>query len=140
MKVVILDVQNAKKLIDLLMESGYDDFVVFGKLSDCYSVKGVRIVWLNGLLGEGTSQKLLKIKGSLTRSFMVVYSFIDIDFCGIVSFHKQGQRIVTLIENQSYLVGAILEPEILDYVEDNLSLEKEIFQKIGQDGELQKYK
>lgn len=141
MKVVILDSVNTEKVINSFIASGYDDFIAFGEVDIAYySLNNIKIIKLNHTLGDSTAQRLEKIKGSLGGRFILAYSHTDKDVDSIVCFHKQHGGILTVIEENKRLVCAISEPEIFDYLEGSLSLEKEIFLKVASDGEMGIYK
>ena len=109
---------------------------------DYYSLNGINVIQINSFLYESNKDKLLKIKGSLTKHFFVAYStaICTFDIDDIEATHKENQCIATLIENGKRLAGALLEPEIFDYIENACSLEREALSRVGQDGELQIYK
>jgi len=137
MKVVILDSENAEGILDYFIANGYDDFIVFGSIErQYYSINGINVTELNGNLKEGTSQRLQKIRGSLTSRFFLVYSMVSCDLEETERLHIQSQVTATLVIEKNKLTGAILEPEIFDYMEDSLSLEKETFLLVGQCGDL----
>ncbi len=140
MKVVVLDTKNTEDILGNFISNGYDDFIVFGKVDrQYYIINGINVTELNGNLDEGTSQRLQKINGSLTSRFFLVFSPIKYSLEKIEELHKESQELATLIIENKKLAGAILEPEIFDYMDNSLSLEKEIFLKVAQDGELQVY-
>ena len=141
MKVVILDEKSTESVLDIFVASGYDDFIVFSDLDvSYYSLNGIKITKLNCNLGDTSAQRLEKIKGSLTGRFFLVYSQTEGDLDSMVNFHREHQGILTLAHEKKVLSCAILEPEIFDYFDTSLSLEKEIFLKVAIDGEMQIYK
>ena len=141
MKVVILNSENTENVLACFIASGYEEFIVFGEVDEAYySLNGIKITKLNYTLGEGTSQRLEKIKGSLCGRFFLAYMQTDKDVDSMLKFHRQHGGLLTVIEENKRLACAILEPEIFDYLDSTLSLEKEIFLKVATDGEMKIYK
>ena len=141
MKVVILDEKSTESVLDIFIASGYDDFIVFSDLDvSYYSLNGIKITKLNCNLGDTTAQRLEKIKGSLCGRFFLAYMQTGKDVDSMLKFHRQHGGLLTVIEENKRLACAILEPEIFDYLDSALSLEKEIFLKVAIDGEMQIYK
>lgn len=140
MKVVVLDEKNTDEIIARFVSNGYEEFITFGETDEkYYSINGIKVTALNGNLREGTSQRLHKIKGSLTSRFFLVYSTMNCDLEKAEELHEEGQELATLIIEDNILKGALLEPEIFDYIEPSLSLEKEIFLRVAQRGEMLLY-
>lgn len=137
MKVVILNSKDTEKIIEQFIAEGFDDFIAFGSVNKSYyELNGINVTEVNGSLGEGNGQKLQKIKGSLTKRFFVAYSIPESDLKKIEKLHLQSQETATLVIENERLTCAVFEPEIFDYVDPNLSFEREILLRVGQSGEM----
>ncbi len=143
MTTVILENNETEKIMEHFIAYGYDDFIVFSKIdTEYYLLNKIKVIKLKGFDKESTGEKLQKIKGSLSRTFCVVYSSSveKIDLEKVEKFHKNHQCLTTLIEIEKCLCTAVFEPEIFDYLEKEKNLEKGALLKIAEDNELQIYK
>ncbi len=143
MKVVVLNSNSADKIIEHFVAYGYDRIISFGKADGkYYSLNGIKVTEIRGFPFETTQGMLLKIRGSLCESFMVVYSTLasNIDPECLERFHREHQCIATLAIVENRLCAAVFEPEIFDYTESTVSLERETLLKIAQDGEMKIFK
>lgn len=140
MKVVILDTDNTDAIIESFVAQSYNDFIVFGRANlTYYALNKIDVTRINGFACERSSQRLQKIRGSLKKRFFVAYAPANVDLASAEKFHSQWQGTATVVEQDKRLVAAILEPEIFDYLDDAVSLEKEVLLKVGLDGDLQVY-
>ena len=140
MKVVILDTRNTDAIIESFIAHGYTEFIVFGRVNlTYYALNKIDVTRINGFACEGGSQRLQKIRGSLKNRFFVAYAPVDVDLASVEKRHSQGQGTVTVIEQDKRMVAAILEPEVFDYMDSFVSLEKDVLPSVGNDGDLQVY-
>ena len=98
----------------------------------------MKITPINCLEGEGTSQRLLFIKGSLNDTFLLVYSedIISCDMDMLYQTHKNEGNLATTLVYKDRMVACMLENEIFDYALDGFNFEKEVLERVGQDLEL----
>ena len=142
MKVIIFEKENVEEIMAHFIAYGYSDFIIYLRVDrKYYEMNGIKVTQFINFDVESNCDRLAKIKGSLNEPFFIVYSskIVAFDIDNVVSFHKQTQGTVTLIELNRRLVGALSETEIFDYMENASSLEKEAFLKVGQEGELAIY-
>lgn len=151
MKIVLLigneSKENIKNAIEYFIAYGYNDMILFVSEPNeyftteekfYYSSNGVKITLIKSLCNESTSQRLLFIKGSLEKRFLLVYSskIINTDIDIPLSAHKEEEKIATLLVYEEKMIACILENEIFDYTSEQRSFEKEILERVGQDLEL----
>lgn len=144
MKAIILTDKGTENVINHLVAYGISEIVVFCNGvsmldKSYYEMNNVGLAIVNSLTNERTVDKLTNIKGSIDESFFVVYSdelcFFDID--EVVLKHVEKQTTITVMEKNNRLIAALCEAETLDYFAKGISsFEKEIIQRIAQDGEL----
>ena len=144
MKAIVLDVKDVKSSVDQLVAQGFDDIIVFSRGEvdldrGYYSLNGVKALTVKSHGCERTAEMLLKIKGSLEKRFLLVYSegaFL-FDLEEAEKIHTEKQVTVSLLEWEFSLCAAICESEILDYIfEKSVSFEREVLSRVGQEGEL----
>lgn len=142
MKVIIFSKEGIYELLAHFIAYGYTDFIVYTDVDKgYYEMNGINVTKIVGFELEDSGDRLMKIKGSLCDSFFVIYSseITNVDIDSVANYHRKKQGIATLIEINKKLIGALTEPEIFDYIENTRSLEREVFLKVGQDGELAIY-
>ena len=143
MKVIILDSQESDRIIEHFIAYGFDSFISYGKVEKSYyAVNGISAIELNPVPVEGTMERISKIRGSLNERFILAYStgIYDVDLDKLKSYHCEHQCILTLAIVENKLCAAITEPEIFDYLDGLESLEREVFLKVAEAGEMQIYK
>ena len=139
--------ENIFRTIEHFVAHGFFEFVVFLKipqriftLKDLYyfNANGIKLSCINKLDKEGVGEELLKISGSLKEQFFIVYSSdaCEIDLDELLSLYFEEKRIALLGNYNERCVVGFFECEILDYILPNKNFEKEILERVGQDGEI----
>lgn len=145
MKVIVLDSKNANKIINHFVAYGFSRFIVFTdneKIDTAYyRLNNIEVLPVKSFGAESTRDKLLKIKGSLTGRFFIVYSSQITDFFldDVVLKHLLSQKAVTLIQSSNRLCSALVEEELFDYIGMSTDIEREVLMRIGEDSELAIY-
>ena len=144
MKGIIFDSEGTVAAVNHLVAYGYTEIIIFSRGItaidvDYYRLNDINITVVEDFPQGKTEDKLLKIKGSLTEKFLIVYSgdicFFDLDES--LKNHNQKQATATLIQKSAHMCAAICEREVFDYLtKENENFERELLLKIGQDGEL----
>ena len=143
MKVVIFSAYGAEKIMGHFIAYGYDDFILYGKSDkEYYGINGIKVTEVAAQENETSRDKLLKIKGSLTERFVVVYSCgaCELDLDELEREHKESQCTATIAIVENKMCAVVLEEEIFDYMSNTQSFERETLLRVGQDGELTLYK
>lgn len=144
MKAIVLDVKNAKSSVEHLVAQSFDEIIVFSKGAveldlGYYKLNGIKVTAVKSHSCESTVEKLLKIRGSLDKRFLLVYSegAFQFDLEQAEKMHFEKQVTVSLLEREFSLCAAICECEVLDYIlNKNESFEKEVLSRVGQESEL----
>ncbi len=143
MRVIVLDGKNANKIISHFIAYGFSSFIVFSadkeKIdTEYYRLNNVEVLPVKSFEAESTRDKLLKIKGSLTGRFFIVYSsqIVDFPLDDVVLKHLLSQKAVTLIQSKNKLCSALVEEELFDYIGMSKDFEREALLRIGEDREL----
>lgn len=136
MKVIILECTEKEKIINHFIAYGFDSIVTFGSRveQEYYKLNGIKLICVNSFFGESTSEKLMKIRGSLNERFIIVYSsgICDFDLDELKSCHINSQCIATLLHRENRLCAVMCEEEVSDYLVKGVSFEKEILLAIGE--------
>ena len=142
MKVVVLSAYGAEKIMGHFIAYGYDDFILYGKTDkEYYGINGIKVTEVAAQENETSRDKLLKIKGSLTERFVVVYSCnaCELDLDELERQHKESQCTATIAIVENKLCAVVTETEIFDYMQAPQSFEIETLSSVAQDGELNLY-
>lgn len=143
MRVIILDNKDTEKIVSYFVAYGFDSFIVFGEKDpkidyEYFGLNGIEIIFIRDFSRVGTRDRILKIRGSLLDSFIIVYSkeacSFDLDM--LKSRHRENQCVATLLQRDNRLCAVVCEREIMDYLNAGESFEREILQRIGQDSEI----
>ena len=149
MDAVIMDVSSdAREIIELvsfLCEEGFENIIVFSHLGekDFYLMQisffegGIPAIPLKCSKGESRSDLLKSVRGSLTGSFLVVYStsLSGYDIEEAREAHRKSGKGATLLLSFSTLEGVYFENEIFDYLEMTSDLERGAISRIFEDDE-----
>ena len=149
MDAVIMDASNdAREIVELascLYSEGFENIIIFSHLDerDFFLIQislyesGVNAIPLKCGKGEKTSDLIKAIKGSLTGSFLLVYSpsICAYDIVASRALHRGSCKCATIILGESKLYGVYLESEVFDYLEITSSLEREALPRIFADDE-----
>ncbi|MBQ7907494.1 MAG: hypothetical protein IJ309_05910 [Clostridia bacterium] len=127
---------------DFILYVTYPQYIIDGKDLLYYITNGIKITCVNDNGKESTAIKLINLKGSLEEPFFVVYSSdacqIELDSL-ILSHKEQGSTATIGIANEK-MVTVLFEPQVFDYISEEMSLEKDVLERIGQDLDLNVYK
>lgn len=128
----------AYDIYSFILFVSYPQYVITRKDLFYYTTNGIDITCVNDNSKESTSSKLKNIRGSLEDAFFLVYSenvsFLELD--ELILSHKENDSVATLGIYDKKMVACLLENEVFDYISGEMSFEKEILERIGQDEEL----
>lgn len=149
---VVINIANPKreeitKIIEHFVAYDINSFILFVSYPQYvitrgdlfyYTTNGIDVTCVNDNSKESTVSKLKNIRGSLEDSFFIVYSknasLLELD--ELILSHKENDSVATLGICGKKMVACLLENEVFDYISGEMSFEKEILERIGQDQEL----
>lgn len=143
MNIVIFDNDETEKIITHFVSYGFESYIVFKENElflndDYYKLNNISLTIVRGFNKEKSTDRLEKIKGSLEKTFFVVYSsgICQFDLDNVIKKHKESQVALTALQSGDKLSAMVCENEVFDLFSDSNSLEKEVARNFAEQGEL----
>lgn len=143
MNIVIFDNDETEKIITHFVSYGFESYIVFKENElflndDYYKLNNISLTIVRGFNKEKSTDRLEKIKGSLEKTFFVVYSsgICQFDLDNVIKMHKESQVALTALQSEDKLSAMVCENEVFDLFSNSNSLEKEVARNFAEQGEL----